>query len=136
MVYLGRQEGGANLKERIKALRVALGMNQTDFGAAIGVKQTTVAGYENGTRAPIDAVITSICREFNVSEHWLRTGDGEMMVKVDADQELQDIFAEITVADDDLIKRIIKTYWQLPENEKAVIRKLVDGLIEKNTPEK
>lgn len=123
------------MNERIKELRKTLGLTQQEFSDKIGVKRNTIAQYESGRNAPIDAVISLICREFNVSEEWLRTGTGEMWTPVDADQELQDIFAEITVADDDLIKRIIKTYWRLPENEKAVIRKLVDGLIEKNTPE-
>ena len=73
---------------RIKALRNALGLNQTDFGAAVGVKQTTVAGYENGTRTPIDAVVSAICREFNVSETWLRTGDGPMFRPRSRNEEL------------------------------------------------
>ena len=64
------------MKERIRQLRKALGLNQTDFGNRIGVKQTTIAGYETGAKNPMDAVVTSICREFNVNEAWLRTGDG------------------------------------------------------------
>lgn len=64
------------MKERIRQLRKALGLNQTDFGNRIGVKQTTIAGYETGAKNPMDAVVTSICREFNVNEAWLRTGEG------------------------------------------------------------
>lgn len=48
------------MNERIKELRKALQLNHTEFGSRIGVKQTTVAGYENGTRIPLDAVISSI----------------------------------------------------------------------------
>lgn len=69
------------MNERIKELRKALQLNQTEFGSRIGVKQTTVAGYENGTRVPLDAVISSICREFDVNEDWLRNGEGEMLIK-------------------------------------------------------
>ena len=65
------------MKDRIKAVRKELALNQTDFGSRIGVKQGTVAAYENGSRIPLDSVIVSICREFGVSEHWLRTGEGE-----------------------------------------------------------
>lgn len=36
------------MNERIKLLRKALELNQTDFGARIGVKQGTVAAYESG----------------------------------------------------------------------------------------
>lgn len=48
------------MKERIKLLRKYLGLNQTEFGARIGVKQTSVAGYETGARIPLDTVIGSI----------------------------------------------------------------------------
>ena len=74
--------------ERIKELRKALGLNQTDFGNRIGLKQGSVAGYENGARTPLDAVITSICREFNVNEVWLRTGEGDMFNEDDAGVDL------------------------------------------------
>ena len=66
------------MNERIKQLRKHLGLNQTEFGARIGVKQTTIAGYERGASTPLDAVVSAICREFNVSERWLRDGEGEM----------------------------------------------------------
>ena len=71
------------LDERIKKIRTALNLNQTDFGKKIGVKQTTIAGYENGVRQPLDTVIASICRVFSVNEEWLRTGKGEMFVALD-----------------------------------------------------
>lgn len=74
--------------ERIRELRKALGMNQTEFGSRIGLKQTSIAGYESGARTPLDAVITSICREFNVNETWLRTGEGDMFNEDDAGVDL------------------------------------------------
>ena len=66
------------MKERIKELRTALHMTQAEFGAMIGLGNTAIAGYEIGRRDPSDAVILSICREFGVSEAWLRYGDGAM----------------------------------------------------------
>lgn len=119
------------MNERIKKLRLALNLNQTEFGLRIGVKQTTVAGYENGSRAPIDAIITSICREFGVSEEWLRTGTGgddAMFIKVSKDEEIDFILGQISGSQDETIKRFIRAYWNLEENEKAVIRKLIDSL--------
>ncbi len=64
------------MNERIRQLRKDLNLTQTEFGNRLGIKQTTVAGYETGGRAPIDAVVSLICREFNVNEEWLRTGKG------------------------------------------------------------
>lgn len=76
------------MNERIKQLRKHLGLNQTEFGARIGVKQTTIAGYERGASTPLDAVVSAICREFNVSERWLREGEGEMFLPQDDADEL------------------------------------------------
>lgn len=78
-----------NLEERIKMLRKSLGLSQTEFGEKIGVQRSTITNYELGRRVPLDAVIASICREFNVSETWLRTGEGEMFrVQDETDAEL------------------------------------------------
>ena len=76
------------MNERIKLLRKALELNQTDFGARIGVKQGTVAAYESGARVPLDSVVVSICREFGVSESWLRSGEGEMFLQLSREEEI------------------------------------------------
>lgn len=116
------------MENRIKELRKTLGLNQTDFGTRVGVKQTTVAGYESGARVPIDAVIASICREFNVNEHWLRTGEGEMFIPVSQDEEFIQIMTDIETSNDDRIKKLISAYWKLPDEKKAVIWELIDSL--------
>lgn len=76
------------MNERIKQLRKHLSLNQSDFASRLGVSQSAVASWELGTRNPMDAVIQSICREFNVSERWLREGDGEMFLPQDDAAEL------------------------------------------------
>ena len=66
------------MEERIKKLRKALDLTQQEFADRIGIKRNTIANYESGRNEPIDSVISLICREFNVNEKWLRTGEGEM----------------------------------------------------------
>ena len=68
------------MNERLKKLRKALDLTQQEFADRIGAKRNTIATYEIGRNTPLDAVIASICREFNVSETWLRTGEGEMFL--------------------------------------------------------
>ena len=50
------------------------------FGQKLGVKKNTVSQWESGANSLTDQMFKSICREFNVSEEWLRTGKGEMFV--------------------------------------------------------
>lgn len=120
-----------SLKERIRELRKSLNLSQTEFGARIGVKQGSVAGYESGKREPIDAVIYSICREFGVDEGWLRAGEGEPFLQLSEDEEFLRIMAEIQVSDDDFIKGLLRSYWNLDDKGKAVIRNLIDGISDK-----
>ncbi len=66
------------MHERLKRLRKTLEITQQEFADRIGIKRNTIATYESGRNEPIDAVISLICREFDVREEWLRTGKGEM----------------------------------------------------------
>lgn len=82
------------MKERIKQVRKDLKLTQVEFGEKIGVKGNTITNYENGLRNPTDAVILSICREFSVNEHWLRTGEGEPYIK-GSDDELAELVGRL-----------------------------------------
>lgn len=66
------------MNERIKKLRKVLDLTQQEFGERLGIKRNTIATYESGRNEPIDAVVSLICKEFNVNEEWLRDGIGEM----------------------------------------------------------
>ena len=66
------------MNNRLKELRSHLNMSLEDFGTALGVTRAAVSRWENGERGISNQAILSICREFNVSERWLRTGEGEM----------------------------------------------------------
>lgn len=87
------------MDERIKELRKALSLTQQEFSERIGVKRNTVAQYEMGRNPPNDTVITLICREFNVSEEWLRTGAGDMFQPKSRNEELFEFAAKVAEGD-------------------------------------
>ena len=72
-----------------------------------------------------------MCSSDLVSEVWLRTGEGDPYIKLDDDAEFMQVCEEINLSDDNLIRQIIKTYWRMSEDEKAVVRKLIDGISQK-----
>lgn len=76
------------MKIRIKKIRKELDLTQQEFANRIGIARGNVAAYEVGKNAPSDAVITLICREFNVSEDWLRNGNGDMFLPADRENEI------------------------------------------------
>ena len=63
--------------ERIRILRKKLDLTQQMFADRIGMKRNSIAQIEMG-RNTSEQTIVSICREFNVSEDWLRDGIGDM----------------------------------------------------------
>lgn len=119
------------MHDRIKKLRKALDLTQQEFANRLGLKQNTVATYEMARTDPSDRTIFAICREFNVNEQWLRTGEGEMFLTLDEDSEFDRICTQIQLSEDDFIKGLIRAYWRLPDDKKAVIRELIDGIYEK-----
>lgn len=93
------------MNERIRKLRKTLDLTQKGFAERIGIKQNTIATYEIGRSEPIDAVISLICREFNVSEEWLRTGAGKMFVERSRADELSVFVDQLLKSEPDDIRR-------------------------------
>jgi transcriptional regulator with XRE-family HTH domain len=104
------------------------GLTKTDFAARINISQSFISRLVSGEKLPSDRTIADICREFNISEVWLRTGEGEPHMERDKDEEFLEIMEKINISDDDLIKRIIKAYWFLDDDEKAAVKKMIDNL--------
>ena len=47
----------SSISEKIKELRTDLKMNQKNFSAAIGIRQSTLSSYENGVVTPSNDVL-------------------------------------------------------------------------------
>lgn len=118
------------MHERISKLIQELKIKKVEFATAIGVSQPFVSELCSGAKLPSDRTISDICRVYHVNESWLRTGEGDMFLDLPPDKELDDIFAQIKMSDDNTIKAIIRAYWKLPDVHKAVIRQLIDDIAE------
>jgi len=64
--------------QRIRKLRRELDLTQQEFAERIGVSRANIGKYETGISEPSAAVLSLICREFDVREEWLRNGEGEI----------------------------------------------------------
>ncbi len=116
------------MKEQLKKLRKHLDMTQQAFADKIGMKQNTIAQYEMGRTVPSDAIVFSICREFGVSENWLRTGEGEMFEQLTEQEKLMKYTALLLKNKDSAIataiQTLIITYEQLDDTSKATLEKI------------
>ncbi len=125
------------MNERLRKLRKTLDLTQREFGERIGVKGNTIAQYELGRNEPIDAVLSLICREFNVNEDWLRNGgsDEDMFIKLSEDEELA-MYTQMLLdsTDDimaDMIKDFIVVYEKLDNDSKQVLKNVAKSLLDK-----
>lgn len=100
------------MNERIKKLRKTLGLTQQEFADRLGTTRNNIAGYEIDRRSPSSSVISLICREFGVSEEWLRTGEGEMFAP-EAEDAVGRLCTELHA--DELETEIIRAYFRIDE---------------------
>lgn len=98
------------MDERLKLIRKHFHLSQESFADRLGIKRSAISNYEIGRNVPIDAVVSLICREFNVNETWLRTGVGEMF-----DQKQESIVDRLCseLHASDLEAKIIRAYFRL-----------------------
>lgn len=117
------------VNDRIKELRMSQNLTMEQFGERIGIKRSSVSLIESGKNNPSDQTIMLICREFNISEEWLRHGTGEMYIQ--SDDKLSMYVSEITDGDDDFIKDLIEVYMELDQASKDALKLIADKMAEK-----
>ena len=121
------------MHERLKKLRKALDLTQQEFADRIGSKRNTVAKYETETNTPSTAVVTLICREFNVNEDWLRDGTGEMFIPRTRNQLITDFAGDLIKEPDSFKTRLIEGMAKLDESDWEDIERIVLKLINKES---
>jgi transcriptional regulator with XRE-family HTH domain len=124
-------KGGLKMNERIKSLRKSLSMTQEEFSKRIGLSRNFIAQVEIGTKTPSDRTISDICREFNVNEEWLRTGNGKMLKSRTREQEIGAFVNEVMELNDDSFeKKLVNALARLEPKDweclESIAKKLLD----------
>lgn len=118
------------MNERIRKLRKHLDLTQREFGERLGIKGTTIANYELGRNEPLDAVLSLICREFNVNEEWLRNGTGEMFVELDKEDLLMEWAGRVLGTETATFKKnFVKMLMSLTEDEWEFLERKAKELV-------
>lgn len=124
-----------NIGERIEILRKDLSMSRRVFGERLGVSESVIVNIEYDRLKRPDqkeSLYKLICKEFNVNEEWLRTGNGEMFIQLTRDQLITDFAADLIMENDTFKKRLVEALAKLDENEWEVLEKLAESLIKKD----
>lgn len=120
---------GETMNERLKKLRKELDMTQQEFADRIGISRGNIGAYEVGKNAISNAVISLICREFNVNEKWLRFGDGEMFIELSRSDEIAQFVGQLmTEEDDSFKKRLVSGLAALDDNGWKVLENFLDSI--------
>lgn len=113
----------SDISSRISAVIRSSGLTKTAFSKKIGLSQPFVSQLASGDASPSDRTIVDICREFGVSEQWLRTGEGEMFLRLSREEEITK-FAMSVIRDPDsefqrrfisVLARLTPEQWKLME---------------------
>ena len=120
------------MNERISLIRKEARLTQEEFGARIGgLSRNYIWMLEKGDRVPSDRTISDICREFNVSETWLRTGEGEMFQPKSRNEELFEFAAKVADGDPGSIQaQLLAVMSRLTDEQWEVLAQVAREFVE------
>lgn len=123
----------SKLNDRISLLIATLNIKKTAFAERLNVSQAFVSQLCSGTKQPSDRTISDICREFNVSEKWLKSGEGEMFISLTKNQIITDFMGDLIIDEDESFKRrLIEALAKLNPEDWAVLERLAESITKKS----
>ncbi|MEQ2460325.1 helix-turn-helix domain-containing protein [Blautia wexlerae] len=120
------------MKDRFKELRKELNVTQQEFADKLKISRNFVAQIEMGSKVPSDRTIDDVCREFNVNEEWLRTGNGDMFVPGIKDKQISAMLADVMKSGEDSFRhRLVSALARLDDEGWDNLEKLIDMISNK-----
>ena len=120
------------MKDKFKELRKELNVTQQEFADKLKISRNFVAQIEMGSKVPSDRTIDDVCREFNVNEEWLRTGNGDMFVPGIKDKQISAMLADVMKSGEDSFRhRLVSALARLDDEGWDNLEKLIDMISNK-----
>lgn len=130
-----------DINQRFKDLRKVLNKNQEDMGKILGLTKSGISDIERGKRNVTEQhlIMLKNWHEKSINIDWLRTGEGEMFNQPSDEVAyyVEDLLEYSGTGNPlyDIIIEMMKTYQQLDEPSKEVIRSYFEA-IKNNIAEK
>ncbi len=132
----------SNINERFKELRKNCKMTQEEWAKIFGLSRSGITDIESERRNVTDQhlIMLSNWKEKRVNIEWLKTGNGEMFLKLPEEDEVAAYVSELLEDDGSnplymIIKEIMHTYSELTPKSQEVLcdfsAKLIKNLKEK-----
>lgn len=118
------------MNNRISAIILAKGLKKSEFARKLNLSAPYISELCSGKTRPSDRTITDICREFNVSETWLRTGEGEMFIQQTRSEEIAAFMGDILRDKPDFRQKFISVLARMTTEEWEILEKKVLELVD------
>lgn len=110
--------------DRIREIRTTKGMTLEEFGRSIGVQKSAVSKIERGENSVSHQIRVAVLREFDVNEHWLRTGEGDMFIQKSRGDEIAAFVGDI-LREPDFRQRFVSVLARMTPEEWAILERKV-----------
>ncbi len=118
------------ISTRIMQVVESNGGNKSEFARRLNVTPAYISKLcKNADSVPSDRTINDICHEFNVNERWLRTGEGEMFVKLSRNDEISAFLGDILTGEPEFCARLISALARLTPEQWKQLEGIADTLI-------
>ncbi|MGM9627288.1 MAG: helix-turn-helix transcriptional regulator [Faecousia sp.] len=117
------------MKDRLFWLRKSeLKLSREKFGERVGMSGSEIRNIEDGVTRLKENKIPLICREFNVNEVWLRTGEGEPFKEESREEQIMRFATQTVKGSDEFRKAFVSMLAKMDADDWQTLAKLFDSL--------
>lgn len=109
---------------RIQLIIQSIGIKKVEFAKRLKLSPPYISEICSGKTIPSDRTISDICREFDVNEHWLRTGEGDMFIQKSRGDEIAAFVGDI-LREPDFRQRFVSVLARMTPEEWAILERKV-----------
>lgn len=114
--------------ERIKLVRNHFKLTMDAFGERVGLKKSAISLMESGRSSVSNSLRRAVCREFNISEEWLKDGIGGDNIIFEQSEDSASRFARENHLDE-VEEVLIREYLRLDDKAKEMFRVYLKNVI-------
>lgn len=118
--------------ERLKKIRTALNLTQSEFAEQLRLQRNTISLLETGKRNPSERTIDDICNIFNVSKEYLLNGTEPMFTQTYSDT-MEQLKKEFNL--DEFSFNLVHEYLKLDPAQREKVRDFFYRVVELESDE-
>ena len=117
------------MKDRLFWLRKSeLKLSREKFGERVGMSGSEIRNIEDGVTRLKENKIPLICREFNVNEVWLRTGEGEPFKEESREEQIMRFATQTVKGSDEFRKAFVSMLAKMDAEDWEALANIFDSL--------